>query len=462
MPGPGFGAARAARRRRGGPTVPVTTALPQTACIVARWSADAMPAQADNSDVTSWTDSVSNLTMAGAGATRPKYRVNQFDGKPGVQFTATSGHKLVLARASAGPINAATAARRYTVFIVHRQTGAIGGAAMLFSTGNGSVPLPLFSDGVEIGRNGIQENKILYASQAFTTLGYSSTDQYLSRTYVNGGCVGAINDIGPSGGSGDYAMGNDPDGNYPNNCILFDVIMWNRELTPVEMLQCEKWARDKYGLAYPWAGVSTFDVYHGDSITQGAGADRPYYSYPTYASATLGRGFGQWTNLGIGGATIAQLDARALYEVDGIAAMTGKPVRLAFGEFFNSAIEGGGFTNTAAQCAAQIGTYLANRRAAGVSKIALWTCTDSGGGTNQDIVRAKKAAFVAGLLGLSPSLYDVLVRVDQNASIGVDGAWANTTSFFTGDGIHLYGKAATPNDYSVLGGLVATGLASIG
>ena len=463
MRGFGFGPVRAGRRRLQGGSV--ATTLPSAANIVARWSADAILPQADNSALASWTDSVNGLVAAEA-SNRPKYRTNLFNGRPGIEFTAANGHQLVLPRASAAAINTAMANQQYAVMIVARSKSNSAGSGFVFSTGGGDAPvLSLMFDGSEIGRQFSAGSKILYAAQTLTTLGYTGTNVPINpqtggmeRVFVNGSCVATQIAYPPSGGSGNYGFGSDGARGYFFDGFLFDVVVWNKELTQLDWLQAEKWVREKYGQAYPWASVATFDVFHGDSITQGLGADRPYYSYPTYAAATLGKTLGQWTNLGIGGQTIAECDARAALEVDGIAAITGKPTRLAFIEFFNSANRGG---LTGAQCAAATATYLANRRGAGIGKIALGTCTGSGGSGQANAVQAKKAAFVAGLLGLSPSLYDALVRVDQNASVGVDGAYANTTDYFNADGVHLYGKAVTPNGYNVLAGLMATGMAGL-
>lgn len=461
MHGFGFGPGQAARRRPGGPAA---TPLPRSANIIAAWSADDIAPQADNTPLDAWVEPVNGLVMGGSGSTRPRYRTDAMNGKAGVEWVAANGHKLVLPRANAGPINAATSARRYSSLTVYRSTGT-SAAGMLFSTGLGDSLISLVGDGTHVGRVGTTLMFVPHGGQgAITTLGYSSTDvpanpnaTGLERFYVNGGCVGMQGVPGPQGGTADYAMGNDASGAFPNNAILSRQYVWDCELTPPEFLQAEKAVRERLSLPDPWAGQSSFLVYQGNSITANTDADFPNHGYPAYASAQLGLSFGQWSNLAIGAETITTQDARAVHEVDPIAAVTGIPTRLAFFEFFNQVTIGG---STGTQAAAIMGSYLANRRSAGIDKIVVGTCLDSGGASTQDSARAQKASFVTGMLGLSPSLYDALVRLDLNADIGVDGAWSNGT-YFAADGYHLFGRAGTPNGMSVLGVLMGTALAGI-
>lgn len=448
-------------------TVPVNnaTGLPKSSNLIALWRADQITGLSDDSPVDTWVDSINGLVMGGTGSTRPRYRTNGINGKPGIQFSAASGHKLVLPRANAGPLNAATTARKYSIFIVYRSTVAGGGAGMLFSTGLGDSLLSFVGDGEYIGRVGSTQMFVPYAGQSSpTTLGYSSTDvpangnaTGLERMYINGGCVGVQGVPGPQGGSADYAIGNDASGAFPCNCVIEAIGVWSGEISNVDFLQCEKWRCDRLGLPYPWAGRSSYLLFQGNSMMANTDADFPNHGAPFYAAAQLGLSYGQWSNLAIGAERVTTQDARAAYEVDPVAAMTGIPTKLVFQEFFNQVTIGG---STGAQAAALVGTYLANRRAAGITKIIVGTCLDSSGAPTQDLAQSRKADFVTGMLALNPSLYDALVRIDQDPNIGLNGTSANG-QFFNVDRYHPFGRASTPNGMSVFGGLLATAAATV-
>ena len=421
------------------------TPLPQQAAILARWSAVDIPAQADNTALDSWTDSVTGLSAGATGAARPKYRTEGANGKPHVLF---SGAQALNAGAS-NAVATACQSGNNTVLVVYRNpTGNSSTYGFLFTASN-STGYNLFDYGVgapgrSAGMFGSGLQRVPFAGTGLTTLCYTAgqPDGTSGRIYINNSCIShqgvvtsaAGHNVGIGGSSANLALG--------FNGEVYDVIVWNRALTAAEVMQAEKWARERYASPYPWAGAA-FRVFHGDSLTNGLGASAPLTTMPARVAAANGWAFGQWTNLGHVGARYdnnpASLTLEALSDVDPMVALLGAtPLHLATWEWYN----GRNRSNYQTEAIA----YLAARKAAGVAKLIFGTSidtTDAAGGGETAANRTARAAYnsywdTAG--NRTAAGIDAYVAIHTDRSIGAEGACPGAspfTPYFYTDGIHL-------------------------
>lgn len=93
-------------------------ALPATGSIIARWSADDITPQTDNTKFTgNWTDAVGGFVASQASSTpQPWYRTNRMGGKPSLEFRGAQ--TLNVGRPAS--IISAYNARIVSVFIVFK------------------------------------------------------------------------------------------------------------------------------------------------------------------------------------------------------------------------------------------------------------------------------------------------------------------------------------------------------
>lgn len=430
------------------------TVLPQQASILARWSANDLPVQADNSALTSWTDSIGGLAVAQTtGTAQPKYRTGGAGGKPYVLFAGAqymnAGNST---NAVAQLLQNATAAHTSLVVYRNAQSTSFG---FLFS-GSVSTGYNLYASGTAAGMYGAGAlQRVPCTATGLTTLCYTKRlpDTSTARLYINGGC---INNGGPvTAASGqDVWIGGTTTAGTPVKAEIYDVIVWNRALTAAEVMQAEKWARDRYASPYPWAGVP-YRVFHGDSLTNGYASGGALTSYPARVAAANGWAFGQWTNLGHVGVNMTTMKQEALDEIDPMLPLLGStPLWLAAWEWYNQ-------RNVAtATTTAAIASYFQARRAAGAAKLVMLSSTDAADG--QDNVAAR-ATYNAWLDANAASYCDVYLPVHKSSAnggaseIGPEGACPNAspyTPYFHTDGIHLIDAG-----YQVLANLVAPALA---
>lgn len=453
MPGFAHGQLRSARRLRKGIGAPALTPLPQQASLVARWSADAIPAQADNTDLASWTDGVSAI-VANANGTAPKYRTGGAGGKPYVLFNGTGELNVGTgANAAATALQSATS----TSFVVYRNPLATS-FGFLFTATN-STGHNLFNSGGAAGMYGQGAQRFTTTTPANTlqTIGYAigQPDGTAGRAYINGSCIGHAGQSRGVAGQNICIGGSAATTSTRAKAEIYEVLVYNVALNASQMMQLVKWAHDKYGAAYPWAG-GPFRVFHGDSLTNGTGSTGPNNSYPAKVAQLNGWALGTWSNLGHVGArydnTPASLTLEAVGDVDGMVPLLGAtPLHLATWEWFNG--------KATANYQALAASYLAARKAAGVAKILFMTSTDAAD-TMEGATQAARATYnaywdVAG----NRSNIDAYVPLHLNANLGVEGACPNAspyTPYFYTDGIHILDAG-----YAVMAGLVSGPMAAM-
>ena len=447
----GFSIAGQAHRWRGTSALPpATSPLPQQAAIVARWSADAIPAQADNTALAAWTDSVGGLAASQATTTKqPKYRTGGAGGKPYVLFDGAQ----YLDAGTSNAVATACQSKTSSVLVVCRNVQA-SQYGYLFSASN-VLGYCLFASGTRAGV--FTNGQVPYSGTGLTTVGYSAglPDQYTGRYYINGTCCTQTGALQSAAGH-NVGIGGAPA--TPTTAVkaeIYDVIVWNRTLTAYEMMQAEKWARDRYGSPYPWAG-SPFRVFHGDSLTAGYGmSSRAEETYPYKVAAANGWPFGSWANLGYVGTQMAAMRAAATAEIDPMLAVLGNtPMHLVAWEWYNqrNVTVAGQYGSTGIT-----ETYFRERRAAGVAKLVLMTSTDAADPVDNPTNRAAYNAYFDANHGAT--VCDVYIPLHTIAEIGVEGACPNAAPYdpyFQSDGIHL-----TAAGNSILAAAVAPVMAGL-
>lgn len=416
--------------------------------LVARWSSDAITPMADNTGIASWTDSIGGVVASqGTGAAQPKYRTGILGGKPAVRFSGAQWLPI----ATPGALKTAIDSGNYTMMIVCNNAGASDVGGLITSQNAGGNNPIWFADGTRAGRYNGNTTTLAAAHTAssFTVVGTTAwtAGKYgdsnpVERAYINGTCFG-VGITAPPVSSFTWAIGGSSAGVLPLTADIYEILVWNRALTAAEVLQVQKAMCDKYSQAYPWAGISKFRVFDGDSLSAGYWGEsfsnvNNYYG--NKMAASLGLSFGQYTTTAIPSYTLTQMASKAPTDIDTIQATIGKSVRLMAFEWYNS---------RAPSPAADAQTYVQARKAAGINQVMWGTSTDD---LSHDANRTTyNNAVVAGAIGWGA---DALVQIHLNASIGVIGACpagAPFTPYFGVDGVHMLDAG-----YTVLQGIWQT------
>lgn len=408
------------------------TTLPQQANIVAHWSADSL-SQADASDVSTWTDSINSIAATNAVAGKyPKYYTNVMGGKPSVRFDGSNDRLLI---GTPGALHTAMLSQVNTVMCIYQQrANTTSTYGQVFSTNNAYwisdnnriQRSPMVSSSFDVAFGSAYHNTF---TSFCTTSGAGPRGVGLERLYINGGCTASYpaKTTAPTN-STSYCIGGASWIDWSVNADIFELIFWDRELTPAEVKQAHKFFANKYSQANPWDALSYFTVFHGDSITEGV-SPKAAQHYPNITAASLGLTYGQWDNLGIGYMTMPEMTSTLATDVTPIATITGKPLKLASWEWYNQkAAHPTPYNNSLA--------YLTAARAAG-HKIAFGTSTDTS--LASDTNRANyNAAFDS---NHGTDVMDAYVAIHNDAFIGVETAWATypnpPNAYFATDGVHL-------------------------
>lgn len=454
-------------RSTGGSSGP---ALPQIAHLVRRWSADAITPQTDNTAITTgWTDSVggSNLPQA-TGAAQPKYRTNLLGGKPGVQLAGTQ-----FFAGTDAALKAVTDSKTFTVYILADKITANTNGT-LFGNSAGGNSFMFQANGALVGRFNAATTE-LRAPYADTVtpigIGYTSsaTKVYssqsgtgLERSYLNGMCVtsntSSFTALNYSADSS-FAIGSLSSVGTASFCAkanVYEVLVWDRTLTEVEMAQVEIWVRNKYSLALPWASLPRMFHFDGDSLTVGVGTPSVATSYPYLNAQSLGLGYGQWAMHAVGGVTTQDMTGLAaspakLNDWIGLLALTNIPPRLLAWEWYNEKNTGRvalAYTDMVAYCSLMRG--FANL------KLCLATSTGYTGDATDPYV-AVRGAYNVLLDTNHGAMADAYVAIHADANIGDGSSFAtNSATYWIGDGVHLNAAGRI-----VLAGLMLPGAQAI-
>ena len=395
-------------------------------------------AQADNSAVATWTDSVSGIVAnQGTGANQPTLKLNSLGTNPAVVFGGT--HWLPIA--TPGAMGTAFTAKNYTVlFVLDNVTANTNGA--VFGGGAGGDSLHFSATGSTIGRYSGSHTVMevpatgTAAPATFHTFGCTSVasgypygpNPARERLFVRGMPV-HHKPSAPPAAAATFALGSLSSAGIASFNLkgrLYRMLMWNRELTIAEMLQAEIYLCTKYGQPLPWAAKSAFVVYDGDSISAAVGGTGPTNCWP-YISAVSGNSlsYGQFMVTSVGGITKAGILSKQV-ELMGIPAQVGKRMVYAVFEYYNDRALTGAANYSLLQ---GLITGIKSGANAGYDiKTVIGDSTSSG--ADPDANRAS----LDSLLTTTP-LGDQAVFMSVDATMGVSGAAAtNFPTFFNSDG----------------------------
>jgi hypothetical protein len=436
------------------------TALPLPGNVLVDFNPDTL-ALSDGALVTSMTDSAGTISNGSITATAPSgnaftYKTGIANGHSVLRATTSSrylslGHPTVLSSNLATP-------SAWSVMVVFRNSQTTGNYSILL----GDVINQVSGSGITLGAgpNGAMANSgtarsyssgdpasnihtMVYSGDA----GASTTSS--GRRYLDGTMYTAFVPMKIDTNADPLYIGNSADstgaGIGSARGMLGDivrVIFWNTALSAPQVWQADAWARTTYGKALATAGRSFFTVWDGDSQTQGVGATGDT-SMPVLTMNSLGVAQGGFANVGKSGATVQSgtnsgnndIDSAAR-DVDGFHAVTGLPIVLVHGEWYNQG-QGGGVTSTGASTANMNRTYYALRKAADPTvRIVCWTSLSSY--NHDDTGAGTRTGFNSSLVSNPGSCSDV-VDVSANANIGANGAAGTTAaaSTYFADGIHL-------------------------
>lgn len=416
--------------------------------LVAWWTAGSVLGVANNANVSSWTDSKSGLVASQAtGANQPVFTANRANYRPSIKF----GGNAVLTVDSPGILKTTIDSGNYTVFIVFKTLGvAANGYGGLFTSFASSAGLMYFANGTHVGIFGVGNN-IPYADQtSFSTFGSCAWESSLfgldhQHICINGGSVDSLSSSPKVSGTSTFSIGSDAANDYPVNAEIFDILVWNVPLTPPQYKAVQMWADNRYGQEHPWAALSAYNVFFGDSQTQGAGVSNATHKAPYVAAESLGLLFGQWDSLGVGGISAANMDALAPSWIDTLPADMGLPINLIGFEWYNQrGVDPIPYNKSK--------TYLANRKL--VSNLnTVWgtsidNSTDSADETNRS---AYNSSFDAAHLNV-----DSYMDLHASTLIGSSTAYSNHSAEYWADGLHL-----NQAGQAVLAGLFVTGIQAL-
>lgn len=436
-----------------------------------QWSADAITPQTDNTAITTgWTDSVGGINLAQAtGGKQPLYRTSALGGKPGVQFTGAQYFANV-----DSALKAVCDTKNFTVYILADKIQANSNGT-LFGNASAGNSFMFQGNGSVVGRSGLVGLQAPYTDTVTPiSIGYttSSTAVYssqsgsgLERAYFNGTCATSNTAaFSATGYAADlqFCIGvrNTADSaSWYAKAYVYEVIVWNRCLSPGEMMQVEKWARNKYSLTLPWANLPRMYHFDGDSLTVGVSTATIPSSYPYQTAQHLGLTYGQWAMHAVGGITTQDMagNAATTTKYDDMAAVitaTGKPVRLLAWEWYNEKNTGrtaSAYSDMVAYCS-KVKTAFTSQ---GI-KICLGSSTGYTGDAT-DPYSSVRGAYNAQLDTNNASMADAYVAIHTDTNIGSSGAYAaNSATYWGGDGVHLNASGRT-----VLAGLMNVGADAI-
>lgn len=426
--------------------------LPQSANRVFHLSADSLNLS-NGATITpsAWVDSVGGIPMATLGAA-PTFQTNVIGGKPSVRFNGTTqyiGMNPVKPTALTNAIDSGIC----TVVIVCRAISAKSNGAIFSASAGGDSALWQAS-GTNFGR--YAGGGTMMAPSTDTTnlfvIGTTSTTPYtlgsgtgLERSYLNGGCV-ASNVAKTPATTANFAIGAVAAGTLPANADVFEIIVWNTCLSPLEMLRVQKWVANKYSQALPWTAGNKFTVFDGDSITAGVGATNVAGTYPYKTAQSLSLPYGAWSNLGIGGFKASNMATKATTgdAYLSIPSEFGIPLKVAAFEYYNVRADG------AAAIQGYINGFANTVRGTANTKLCLGTTTSSS--SDPDATRTSVNSYYDTNFA---TYSDAYVQLHNNVNIGVSGAQAANPTYYS-DVVHL-----SDLGYTSLAGMMTTGLTGL-
>jgi hypothetical protein len=414
-------------------TAPVATALPQATNIVERWSPDAIAAPpTDGTPLASYAG-VNGVTLTQAtAANQPIYKASGAGGKPYISMSGAQAMRI----ASDPTLAAGIASGNYSVLAFYRhavptQYGVVvslAGGSDFMGVASTANKADETTCGVNFAYGGFGYDGSANSPdiQSIGYIGNTGFNNSFAGCVLNG-CVISYNYNSFGAQDGTFGIGySTPTASLQGE--LYDVIIWKCRLTPAEMLQAQKWACEKYGQTPRWVTAGRLTVGVGDSQTGGAGVTNPLTdTWFVRSVKALGHKVGTWLNVGQNGAHTDQDLVPFVPGLDPVVSLTGVRCNMTYMEYYNTKndVNPNGQTQTLNFCAA--------RKSAGWNKIGLLTAYDTFDNP------PGRAQYVADLVaGYAAHGVSDIIRIDQDATIGLDGTCPAGTSASTywHDGVH--------------------------
>lgn len=414
---------------------------------------------ADGSRVTTHTDPLSGIVATATAGLGPVLVKNVNNGHAVLRFANVNTERLSLGKPAA-IVSACATANDWSMIVVMKDAKGTEGNSPAFGDNfstNGVVCMSSADSGYGFrkirhdfaGATGANVRTFVYSGERIGTLGKG-------RQYNNGLMVGA--DGITLAQAYDLFIGyaqNNGTGNFQFNGDILGIYIMTGNLSAPEALQAHLWACNKFGEASPLAGRTWFPVFDGDSITYGIEATDMTKSFPSQLAVKRGWKWSQWANVGKPSAVVASSGTnantmmdKAPRDVDGYADVTGLPVVLVSGEWYNQG-GGGGTTSGGATLANNNRLYATTRKATGKFSYQLgWTSTASA-----DRNGAGRDGFNASLMS-NPGDYNSMVAMHLNSLVGVDAQGTNTT--------YINGAHPTNAGYAAMRDEIDTGLINAG
>lgn len=461
---------------------PPLTTLPQPSFVAMDINPDTV-SQTDGTEVTSISDTTNSITCtapAGSGPTI-KNAISQANGHNVLRTTVST--KYLNCGRPASLATAMSSLAGWSMIAVFRNPGntdtvysAIVGD--IINNGSGGFSFTVGSGRVNQNAKDIVSGKAYSPGDPATnihTVGYSGDAGYdvaltNGRMFLDGTMWWGTRPLKQSQNAADnitlFSASNNagtfsPVWGYVGDLVR--VIAWSKPLTAAEMWQADAWARVTYGKTLATQGLSYFLVFDGDSQTMGTGAGsdsnsnlntRPFAdnSMPWLVAQAKGLSLGQYANVGkpsaktkpvaSGGANNNITDS-AVRDVDQWHAVTGLPIVLVVGEYYNEAGGCCGVTATGVTQANLNRAYATARKTADATiKIIMWTSLSS---CNRDGTTGSAREGFNNSLISTPGNIDVVVPLHTETNIGVYGSInVCTPSTYSPDGIHLNGQVGYP------------------
>lgn len=379
------------------------------------FSADSITPQTDNTALSSWTDDVAGLTISQTGSLRPVYRTSRTNSLPAVQFSGANVFPINRATAVINAMNHYNDATGVTLCWVFANVDPATTSYHSFwspNTFDGGRSLILSGDldgTINTGRSGLTTTGlriVIVRNVNIATAGQSGHFFHNMNGFSSGSLnpgasdnwmLGAVDSTGSSGFKGDLMAF---DG-YPS-------------MTNAQIAQYVKWACDKFAVAYPWAGLTHFDVFDGDSITFGTGGTDVQHCYPTLLMNAKSKPFGGYMNLAIAGQAVTAMTNSIAMNYTGLAAQLGIPLLITAMEYYNLPE-----TN-----AASFKAFTAALKSAdSTCKILAMDSTDNAAVAG-NAVHDNRASFNTALAG--DTNINWLAPLHNDTSVGIEGACPDT------------------------------------
>lgn len=426
--------------------------LPQSSGIVFNLKAESL-ALNDGDPVTTWTDSTTNaLSFTGTGL----FKTNQMNSKPCVRFAGTAGKYMTATRAGTA-LDTALSSQNCTTMMVVKSNGTNSNGCMFGSTAGGDAYMMVmdgantncsvgrYKAGYTITAPSVNASNMVVVAASSATPYSAGAGSGLERGYLNGGCISAFIAPIPAPSQTTFSVGGASAGSLLSAVDVYDIIVWNKVLTPTEVFQATDYFYNKYNQTKPWAAVSNIVVFDGDSITGNVGATAVSGGYPYKTAQSLGLSYGQWTMTAVGGITMTNMTAKYA-EWSGIGSLLGKGLRVAAFEYYNQK------ALSAAAIEAANNAYSVAVRAVPRTKLILGTST--GYNLDPDATRVAVNTYYDTNFA---TYCDSYVPLHNDTSIGNTAAYAANSATYWSDVVHFKDAG-----YTILAGLFTTGITAAG